>query len=65
MFRYESDSNENGYVIANKKGDFDSKMQYLNTLETIKTKNNKEGFLLFIAQIEKKSLVRYLETIGQ
>ena len=56
---------QNGYVIANIKGDYDSRMQYYNALETAQTKNNKEDFLLFIAQSEKESLERYLEIIGQ
>ena len=56
---------QNGYVIANIKGDYDTRMQYYNALETAQTKNNKEDFLLFIAQSEKKSLERYLEIIGQ
>jgi Fic family protein len=56
---------QNGYVIANIKGDYDNRMQYYNALETAQTKNNKEDFLLFVAQIEKESLVRYLEIIGQ
>ena len=56
---------QNGYVIANIKGDYDSRMQYFNALETAQTKNNKEDFLLFIAQNEKDSLARYLEIIGQ
>jgi Fic family protein/DNA-binding XRE family transcriptional regulator len=56
---------QNGYVIANIKGDYDSKMQYYNALETAQTKNNKEDFILFIAQNEKECLERYLEIIGQ
>lgn len=56
---------QNGYVIANIKGDYDSRMQYYNALETAQTKNNKEDFLLFIAQNEKDSLARYLQIIGQ
>ncbi len=56
---------QNGYVIANIKGDYDSRMQYYNALETAQTKNNKEDFFLFIAQTEKESLERYLEIIGQ
>jgi Fic family protein/DNA-binding XRE family transcriptional regulator len=56
---------QNGYAIANIKGDYDSRMQYFNALETAQTKNNKEDFLLFIAQNEKDSLARYLEIIGQ
>ena len=56
---------QNGYVIANIKGDYDNRMKYYNTLEIAQTKNNKEDFLLFIAQNEKESLERYLEIIGQ
>ncbi|WP_091258239.1 Fic family protein [Flavobacterium omnivorum] len=56
---------QNGYIIANIKGDYESRMQYYQTLEIAQTKNNKEDFLLFIAQIEKESLERYLFIIGQ
>lgn len=56
---------QNGYVIANIKGDYENRMRYYTALETAQTKNNKEDFLLFIAQIEKESLERYLEIIGQ
>ncbi len=56
---------QNGYVIANIKGDYDTRMKYYNALETAQTKNNKEDFLLFVAQIEKESLERYLDIIGQ
>lgn len=54
-----------GYIIANIKGDYDSRMQYYQTLEKAQTTSNKEDFLLFIAQIEKESLERYLNIIGQ
>lgn len=56
---------QNGYVIANIKGDYDTRMQYYNALETAQTKNNKEDFLLFVAQNEKESLERYLEIVSQ
>jgi Fic family protein/DNA-binding XRE family transcriptional regulator len=56
---------QNGYVIANIKGDYDTRMHYYNALETAQTKNKKEDFLLFIAQIEKESLERYLAIVGQ
>lgn len=56
---------QHGYVIANIKGDYDNRMHYYNALEVAQTKNNKEDFLLFIAQIEKESLERYLSIIGQ
>ena len=56
---------QNGFVIANIKGDSDTRMKYYNTLEIAQTKNNKEDFLLFVAQTEKESLERYLEIVGQ
>ena len=56
---------QNGYVIANIKGDYNNRMKYYNALETVQTKNNKEDFLLFVAQTEKESIERYLEIIGQ
>jgi Fic family protein/plasmid maintenance system antidote protein VapI len=56
---------QHGYIIANIKGDYDNRMQYYQALETAQTKNDKEDFLLFIAQTEKESLERYLNIIGQ
>ena len=56
---------QNGYVIANIKGDYDSRMQYYNSLEVAQTQHNKNDFLVFIANIEKQSLERYLTIIGQ
>ena len=56
---------QHGFVIANIKGDYDTRMSYYQSLETAQTTSNKEDFLLFIAQIEKESLARYLTIIGQ
>ncbi|TRX03102.1 Fic family protein [Flavobacterium gawalongense] len=56
---------QHGCIIANIKGDYDSRIQYYQALETAQTKNNKDDFLLFIAQMEKESLERYLSIIGQ
>ncbi len=56
---------QHGYVIANIKGDYDTRMRYYQTLEVAQTQNNKEDFIMFIAQIEKESLERYLAIIGQ
>ena len=56
---------QNGYIIANIKGDYENRMQYYQSLETAQTKNNKEDFIIFIAQTEKESLERYIEIIGQ
>lgn len=56
---------QHGYVIANIKGDYDTRMKYYQTLETAQTTNNKEDFILFIAQIEKECLERYLSIISK
>jgi Fic family protein/DNA-binding XRE family transcriptional regulator len=56
---------QKGYIIANIKGDYDNRMQYYQTLETAQTKNNKEDFLLFVAQVEKENLERYISIISQ
>jgi Fic family protein/plasmid maintenance system antidote protein VapI len=56
---------QNGYVIANIKGDYETRMNYYQTLEAAQTSNNKEDFLLFIAQVEKECLERYLTIIKQ
>jgi Fic family protein/DNA-binding XRE family transcriptional regulator len=56
---------QKGYIIANIKGDYDSRMQYYQTLETAQTKNNKEDFLLFVAQTQKENLERYIGIIAQ
>ncbi|MEI7509673.1 MAG: Fic family protein [Flavobacterium sp.] len=56
---------QNGYVIANIKGDYENRMQYYQALESAQTSNSKEDFLHFIAQTEKNSLERYLSIISQ
>lgn len=53
----------NGYVIANIKGDYSTRMNYYAALEKIQTQNNKEAFLIFIAKVEKECLERYLEIL--
>jgi len=56
---------QNGYVIANIKGDYESRMNYYHAIETAQTTGNKEDFLMFIAQTEKDSLERYLDIISK
>lgn len=56
---------QNGYVIANIKGDYETRMNYYKTLEAAQTSNNKEDFLLFIAQVEKECLERYINIISK
>ncbi|MBF4464060.1 Fic family protein [Flavobacterium sp. LC2016-12] len=56
---------QKGYLIANIKGDHENRMQYYQSLEKAQTKKDKEEFLLFIAQIEKESLERYINILTQ
>jgi Fic family protein/DNA-binding XRE family transcriptional regulator len=56
---------QNGYVIANIKGDYETRMNYYKTLETAQTSNKKEDFLLFIAHVEKECLERYINIISK
>ena len=56
---------QHGYLIANIKGDHESKTEYFNTLEKARTKNNNEDFALFIANTEKLSFERYFKAIGE
>lgn len=56
---------QHGYVIANIKGDYDTRMEYYKALEIAQTSNNKEDFLMFIAQTEKENLERYISIIKQ
>lgn len=56
---------QKGYLIANIKGDYENRMQYYQSLEKAQTKKDKEDFLLFIAQIEKESLERYISILAQ
>jgi Fic family protein len=55
---------KNGFVIANIKGDNESRMAYYNALEKVQTENNKEAFHLMIAQVEKNCLERYLSILS-
>lgn len=49
-----------GYVIANIKGDYDTRMNYYNALEAVQTNKEKDTFLHFIADVEIECLNRYL-----
>ena len=55
---------KNGFVIANIKGDNESRMNYYNALEKVQTENNKEAFHLMVAQVEKDCLERYLTILS-
>lgn len=56
---------QKGYPIANIKGDYETRMQYYQSLEIAQTQKDKEDFFLFIAQKEKESLERYISILTQ
>ncbi len=55
----------NGYVIANIKGDNSNRSEYYDALENVQTKNKKEAFHMFVAQVERDSLRRYLSILTE
>ncbi|WP_026904287.1 Fic family protein [Pedobacter glucosidilyticus] len=55
---------KNGYVIANIKGDAENRMKYYEALENAQVDNQKEGFYLFVAQVELEALKRYCSILG-
>ncbi|MGB0933954.1 MAG: Fic family protein [Lishizhenia sp.] len=54
----------NGFVIANIKGDFESRMRYYEALEETQTTGNKEPFYHFILDVEIECLERYLSILS-
>lgn len=54
----------NGYVIANIKGDYETRMKYYTTLEQAQTTDSKEEFHHFIADVEIECLQKYLKILG-
>lgn len=55
---------QHGFVIANIKGDAQSRLNYYEALESVQTGRSTESFRLFIARVEKESLERYLAVVG-
>jgi Fic family protein len=53
----------NGFVIANIKGDSESRMKYYESLEKVQVNEDKEAFLFFVAEVEKLCLERYLSIL--
>jgi Fic family protein/DNA-binding Xre family transcriptional regulator len=53
----------NGFVIANIKGDYESRMKYYESLEKVQVNKDKEAFLIFVAEVEKLCLERYLSIL--
>lgn len=56
---------QHGYPIANIKADSDNRNLYYQTLKAAITKENKDSFVLFVAQIEKESLENLTRTVKQ
>jgi Fic family protein len=54
---------QNGFVIANIKGDNTSRYNYYEALDEVQTSGNKDAFIRFVAEIEKQSLERYLSIL--
>ncbi|MCG9911797.1 MAG: Fic family protein [Flavobacteriales bacterium] len=54
---------KHGYVIANLKGDSESRLAYYNALEKAQTNGDKSDFIKLIAQTELNSINRYLSVI--
>ena len=54
----------NGFVIANIKGDYETRMRYYSTLEKAQTTDSKEDFHHFIADVEIECLEKYLKILG-
>ena len=53
-----------GFVIANIKGDYETRMRYYTTLEQAQTTESKEEFHHFIADVEIECLEKYLKILG-
>jgi hypothetical protein len=51
---------KHGYLIANIKADEDTRNLYYQTLKESITKENKDDFIQFVAQIEKESLKKFI-----
>lgn len=54
----------NGYLLANIKGDNESKRRYYLSLEKSHTENNPADFYLLVAETEKEALEKYLSVLG-
>ena len=54
---------KHGYVIANIKGDFESRMAYYKSLELFQTQNKSDDFMLLVAKCEEADLEKYLSIL--
>ncbi len=55
---------QHGYPLAIIEGDYENRMAYYNALELVSTENNKQIFILFIANKVKTMLERYLKLLN-
>jgi Fic family protein/DNA-binding XRE family transcriptional regulator len=55
---------QNGYIIANIKGDTASRMAYYDALESVQVHQSKDGFIQFVAEVVKQNLERYLTILA-
>ena len=55
---------QHGYVIANLKGDNESRKTYYNCLENVQTGKGKEAFLQLIVRTELEAIQRYIRILG-
>lgn len=55
---------QHGYVIANIKGDYETRMSYYSGLETVQSGGSKDQFVQFISATEKSSLEHYLAILS-
>lgn len=56
---------KNGYVIANIKGNKESRLKYYNALEEVQIHQNKQAFYQFVAETEWICLKRYIDILGK
>lgn len=54
---------QNGYPLANIKGDAASKMKYYKAIHTAQTEHDKNPFIEFVAQVVKESLADYISLL--
>ncbi len=54
---------QHGFVIANMKGDHESRSTYYAALETVQSGGTKDDFIRLVAEVEKACLERYLSIL--
>jgi Fic family protein/plasmid maintenance system antidote protein VapI len=55
---------QHGYIIANIKGDYKTRMAYYTHLENAQTENRKTDFWLFVIEAETEALLRYISIVS-